>query len=111
MTWEVPDAWATSAAVTAAPGAGSFATEAAPVVERRNGVGGGGRTHPFPLGRRVCRRPIGSARFKMPSPSPRVHVKLFDLRKRHLLHERASEVFFFRAKAHFGKNACKRNDI
>ena len=46
VTWEVPAARLTSAAVTAAQEAGSFATEAAPGVEGRNGERG--RTHPFP---------------------------------------------------------------
>ena len=41
VTWEAPVARVTSAAVTAAPGAGSFATEAAPGVEWRNGEGRG----------------------------------------------------------------------
>ena len=67
VTWEVPAARVTSAAVTAAPGTGFFATEAAPGVEWRNGEGGGSYP-PLPLGRRICRKPIGPARFKMPSP-------------------------------------------
>ena len=46
VTWEVPAARVTSAAVTAAPGAGSFATEAVPGVEGQNGGRGGDRTHP-----------------------------------------------------------------
>ena len=37
VTWDVPAARVTSAAVTPAPGAGSFAIDAAPGVERRNG--------------------------------------------------------------------------
>ena len=48
VTWEVPAARLTSAAVTAAQRAGSFATEAAPGVEGRNGERGV-IPIPFPL--------------------------------------------------------------
>ena len=51
VTWEVPAARFTSAAVTAAKGDGSFATEAEPGVEGRNSEGV--VPIPFPLGRRV----------------------------------------------------------
>ena len=51
VTWEVR---VTSAAVTAAQGAGSFATEAVPGVEGRNSVPSVPIVSiPFPLGRRV----------------------------------------------------------
>ena len=46
VTSKVPAARLTSAAVTAAQGSGSFATEAEPGVEGRNSEGG--RTHPLP---------------------------------------------------------------
>ena len=64
VTWEVPAARETSAAVTAAPEAGSFATEAVPgagffateAVPGVEGQNGEGVVPTPPPGQRVCRK-------------------------------------------------------